>query len=62
MKTTLFVAALLLAFTANAATAFFMYEVDKGNGMHKQCVYDLYGEEYVITIPAVKLCPMTIEV
>jgi hypothetical protein len=61
MRTLFLLVAMLLAFPAHAGTAFFMYEIDKGN-MHKQCVYDYLGEEFVITISSVKLCPMTIEV
>jgi hypothetical protein len=62
MKPTLLLIALLAAFPANAATAFFMYEQHNGTDMYKQCVYDLLGERFVITIPSVKLCPLTIEV
>ena len=61
MKLTVTIAALLLAFTANAGTAFFVREVDTG-GMTKQCVYDYLGSTYVITISSVRLCPMSIVV
>ena len=57
----IFAALSLMAVPSFAGTAFFMYEIDKGN-MHKQCVYDYLGEEFVITISSVKLCPLTIEV
>ncbi len=26
------------------------------------CYYDYYGNEYVITVPSYRLCPMSIEV
>ena len=55
------VALFMLAAPAHAGTAFLDYEIDDG-GMHKQCVYDYLGERYVITIPSVKLCPLTIQV
>jgi hypothetical protein len=50
-----------LAGTAYAGTAFFSHEIETG-GMTKQCVYDYLGNTYVITISAVKLCPMSIDV
>lgn len=52
---------LFLSPMAIAGTAFFSHEIDDG-GMVKQCVYDYYGDDYVITIKSYKLCPMTIEV
>ena len=55
------IALFMLAAPAHAGTAFLDYEIDDG-GMHKQCVYDYLGERYVITIPAIKLCPLTIQV
>ena len=61
MKTTLLTVLMLLSFTANAGTAFFVREIDTG-GMTKQCVYDYLGSTYVITISSVRLCPLTIEV
>ena len=61
-RITLALAALfMLAAPAHAGTAFLDYEIDDG-GMHKQCVYDYLGERYVITIPSIKLCPLTIQV
>jgi hypothetical protein len=61
MKTTLLLAAMLLSFSANAGTAFFVREVNTG-GMTKQCVYDYLGSTYVITIDSIRLCPLSIEV
>jgi len=60
MKTVLLFAFLLLPLTASAGTAFFQYEIT--TGMTKQCVYDYMGSTYTITISAVKLCPLTINV
>jgi len=63
-RITLMLAAFLLTVAsqpAHAGTAFLDYEIDDG-GMHKQCVYDYLGERYVITIPSIKLCPLTIQV
>lgn len=31
-------------------------------GMTKQCIYESMGNKYTITISAVKLCPLTIDV
>ena len=51
----------ITATTAFAGTAFFVREVQTG-GMTKQCVYDYLGSQYVITVSAASLCPLTIEV
>ena len=55
------VALFMLAAPANAGTAFLSHETND-DGMFKQCVYDYLGEEFVITISSVKLCPLTIRV
>lgn len=57
----LLIGLLLLPSLAYAATAYFSHEVRTG-GMTKQCVYTYLGSTYVITISAIKLCPLTIEV
>jgi hypothetical protein len=44
-----------------AALPFFVREVQTG-GMTKQCVYDYLGSEYVVTVSAVSLCPLSIRV
>ena len=49
---------LLIASTANAATAFLKYE--RISGMNKICVYDHLGSEVAITIKSYQLCPLTI--
>ena len=59
-RTALFLAAMLLSQAATAGTAFLVREYT--TGMTKQCVYDYLGSQYVITISAVQLCPLTIEV
>lgn len=46
---------------ATAGAAIFSHEIDTG-GLVKQCVYDYYGDPYVITIKSYKLCPITIKV
>jgi hypothetical protein len=52
--------ALLVSIEAHAARAFFKYE--RISGMNKICFYDHLGSEVAITISAVKLCPISIEV
>lgn len=51
---------LLISSSAFAGTAFFKYE--RTSGMNKICFYDYLGSEIAITIGAVQLCPLTIEV
>jgi len=46
--------------TAHAGVAFFKYE--RISGMNKICVYDHLGSDVAITISAVALCPITINV
>lgn len=41
-------------------TAMFTHE--RSNGLTKICYYSALGNEYAITIRAVELCPLTIEV
>lgn len=53
-------AALLLAASAHAATAFYVGE--RQTGLTKQCFYDYAGNGYTITIKSYAICPMTIEV
>lgn len=60
-KLAIFLAAALLTTTANAGTAFFVREIQTG-GMTKQCVYDYLGNTIVITVPAVSMCPLNIQV
>ena len=60
-NTVLALALLLSAASAFAGTAFFVREINTG-GFTKQCVYDYLGNTYVITVSAVSLCPLTIEV
>jgi hypothetical protein len=51
------------AFTAHAqarGTAFFKYSYT--SGMNRVCVYDLLGSQYVYTIGALDMCPLTIRV
>lgn len=31
-------------------------------GMTRQCVYDVLGSTYIITVSAVEICPLTIKV
>ena len=57
----LLLALVLVTATAHAGTAFFVREINTG-GMTKQCVYDYLGNTYVITVPAVSMCPMNIQV
>jgi len=54
-------ALLLVSAAAHAGTAFYSHESSNG-GMHKICYYDYLGDEVAITIGAVELCPLTIEV
>lgn len=61
MKHYAIIAALLAAGTAHAATAFFQYERSAGYD-RKHCFYSYMGNEYVITIPKLRNCPLTIEV
>ncbi|WP_299081648.1 hypothetical protein [uncultured Paraglaciecola sp.] len=42
------------------ALALFSYE--KNTGMNKQCVYNHLGSEYVLIMPLLTICPLTIEV
>ena len=46
---------------AQAATAYFVREVDTG-GNTKQCIYDYLGSQYVRTMSITQLCPLTIQV
>jgi hypothetical protein len=61
MKKTI-IALSLAMFTASAVagTAFFKHE--RTSGMNKICFYDHLGSEVAITIKAIELCPLTIEV
>lgn len=43
------------------ALAVFQYEINDGNQV-KQCVYDLEGDRYVITISINRQCPQTIRI
>lgn len=54
------IALALAATPALAGTAFFKYA--RVTGMTQQCVYDYLGNEYTITISAVQLCPLSIQV
>ncbi len=56
----LILALLLISSAAFAGTAFFKYE--RTSGMKKICFYDYLGSEVAITIGAVQLCPLTIQV
>jgi len=60
MKTILLIALTMAAGIAHAGTAFFQYA--RQTGMTQQCVYDYLGNEYTITISAVSLCPLTIQI
>ena len=51
---------IFFASAAFAGTAFFKYE--RTSGMNKICFYDHLGSEVAITISAVKLCPLSIQV
>ena len=51
---------ILLATPAFAATGFLTGESQ--SGMAKICYYDVLGSTHAITIKAVELCPLTIEV
>lgn len=53
-------AALFAAMPAVAATAFLSGE--RSSGMNKICYYDHLGSTVAITIRAVELCPLTINV
>ena len=62
MRNTILALALLLsAASASAGTAFFVREIQTG-GMTKQCVYDYLGNTIVITVSAVSICPLSIQV
>ena len=52
---------LVMSASANAATAVLVREVQTG-GLTKQCVYDRFGNTYIITIGQFKVCPRTIQV
>lgn len=41
--------------------AFFTHETNTG-GQFKQCHYNAMGDTYTISVPAYKLCPLTIDV
>lgn len=60
MRTMALLIGLSLSLAAQAGTAFFQYE--QITGLTKQCVYDYLGNRYTITISAVSLCPLTIQV
>ena len=51
---------ILLSTPALAGTAFKTGE--RTTGMTKQCYYTYLGSQYTITINAVGMCPLTIEV
>lgn len=55
----------VLILTAGAAfanwTAFLVREYTSASGAVKYCVYDVNGEEHIITIPAIQLCPLTLD-
>jgi len=46
--------------SAHAGVAFLKYE--RTSGMNKICFYDHLGSEVAITISAIALCPLTINV
>lgn len=61
MKKFLALTALALTVTsAQAATIYLKYE--RADGMLKQCVYDYYGREYIVTIQSHQLCKLSITV
>lgn len=57
---TLLFAGVLTALSAHAGTAFYTHE--STSGMKKICYYDYLGDTIAITIVAVALCPLTIQV
>jgi hypothetical protein len=55
-----FVVAALASTTAMAAVAFLKHHYV--SGMNRICVYDHLGSQYVTTIPAAQICPVSIRV
>ena len=60
MKNLLLVLLLTISLSAQAGIAFFKYETVKG--LNKVCFYDYLGSIVAITIPAIEVCPLQIEV
>jgi len=59
-KLTALVALALTVTSAEAATIFLKREYV--NGQIRQCVYDYYGNDYIVSIPAHQLCRLSITV
>lgn len=59
-KSVMLIAMALASMSVHAATAYLKYE--RNTGMTKQCYYDYLGSEYVRTVSATALCPLTIEI
>ncbi len=60
----LVVLAMLLLFIGQVrAATYTAYKTgERTTGMTKQCYYNALGNQYTITIKAIELCPLTIEV
>ena len=56
------VTVLVVAFAApaHATTGFLQDDYVEGN--MRYCVYDVLGDDYIITVPSWKMCPLTIKV
>lgn len=61
MKMLAIIAGLSVSIAANAATAFFKYEIPTG-GLTKQCVYEFAGSTYTRTVQSYQICPISIQV
>jgi len=60
MKIAAFMVGLSFSLSAYAGTAFLKYEYT--TGMTKQCVYDYLGNQFIRTMSATSLCPLSITV
>jgi hypothetical protein len=59
-KFTLLIAFALTASSAHAATIFLKREYVTGTT--KQCIYDYYGSDYIVTIQSYQLCKLSITI
>ena len=59
-KLTALVALALTATSAEAATIFLKREYV--TGQIRQCIYDYYGSDYIVSIPSHQLCKLSINI
>lgn len=59
-KLTLLIALVFTASSAHATTIFLKREYV--TGQTKQCIYDYFGSDYIVTVPSYQLCKLSITI